>query len=37
MVVVEGERERWLPLTSQHLRRVDPDARELLVDWPEDF
>lgn len=37
MVVVDGERERWLPLTSQHLRRVDPAARELLVDWPEDF
>jgi 16S rRNA processing protein RimM len=37
MVVVEGDRERWLPLTSQHLRRVDPVARELCVDWPEDF
>jgi 16S rRNA processing protein RimM len=37
MVVVDGERERWLPLTSQHLRRVDPVARLLSVDWPEDF
>ena len=37
MVVVDGDRERWLPLTSQHLRRVDPVARLLEVDWPEDF
>lgn len=37
VMVVEGERERWLPLTSQHLRRIDPVARTIWVDWPEDF
>lgn len=30
-------RERWLPLTRQHLRRVDLAARRVWVDWPEDF
>ena len=37
MVVVDGDRERWLPLTRQHLRRVETATRELTVDWPEDF
>jgi 16S rRNA processing protein RimM len=37
VMVVEGERERWLPLTNQHLRRIDPVARTIWVDWPEDF
>lgn len=37
MVVVDAERERWLPLTRQHLLRIEPAARELTVDWPEDF
>ena len=37
MVVVEGDRERWVPLTRQHLRQVDAARRELSVDWPEDF
>jgi hypothetical protein len=26
-----------LPLTDQHLRRIDPVARTIWVDWPEDF
>jgi 16S rRNA processing protein RimM len=30
-------RERWLPLTPRHLRRVDVAARTIWVDWPEDF
>ncbi len=37
VMVVEGERERWLPLTNQHLRRIDPVTRMIWVDWPEDF
>lgn len=37
VMVVNGERERWLPLTRQHLRRVDPAARGVWVDWPADF
>jgi 16S rRNA processing protein RimM len=37
MVAMDGERERWLPLTDQHLRRIDPADRTIWVDWPEDF
>ena len=37
VMVVLGKREHWLPLTPQHLQRVDREARQLLVDWPEDF
>lgn len=37
VMVVEGERERWLPLTNQHLRRIDPVQKTIWVDWPEDF
>jgi ribosomal 30S subunit maturation factor RimM len=37
VMVVDGERERWLPLTDQHLRRIDPVAKTIWVDWPEDF
>ncbi len=29
--------ERWVPLTPQHLHRVDLAARTVWVDWPEDF
>ena len=36
-MVVKGERERWLPVTAQHLRQIDPAARRIVVDWPEDF
>lgn len=37
VMVVRGERERWLPVTSQHLRSIDASARCVTVDWPEDF
>lgn len=37
VMVVRGDRERWLPVTSQHLRQIDPDARRVTVDWPADF
>ena len=37
VMVVKGERERWIPVTGQHLRSVDPAARRIVVDWPEDF
>jgi 16S rRNA processing protein RimM len=30
-------RERWIPLTPQHFRRVDPLVRRVEVDWPKDF
>lgn len=37
VMVIKGEREHWVPVTAQHLRSVDKDARRLIVDWPEDF
>jgi 16S rRNA processing protein RimM len=37
VMVIRGEREHWVPVTAQHLRSVDKDARRLIVDWPEDF
>jgi len=37
LMVVRGERERWLPATAPCLRRVDVLRREVLVDWPADF
>lgn len=37
VMVVVGERERWLPLVSRHLRSVDLDAGRIVVDWDPDF
>ena len=37
VMVIKGEREHWIPVTGQHLRSIDKDARAILVDWPEDF
>ena len=37
VMVVSGDREHWVPLTSQHLRRVERAQRVIWVDWPEDF
>ncbi len=37
IMVVQGEREHWLPATAPHLKRVDVARRELEVDWPADF
>ena len=37
VMVVRGEREHWLPVTPQHLRKVDRDAGTIVVDWPADF
>ena len=37
VMVIQGERERLVPVTATHLRSVDRDARRLMVDWPEDF
>ena len=37
VMVIKGEREHWVPVTGQHLRSVDKDARRAIVDWPEDF
>ena len=37
VMVIKGEREHWVPVTSQHLREVREGSRTLIVDWPEDF
>ena len=33
----EGERERWLPASAPHLKRVDLERREIEIDWPSEF
>jgi 16S rRNA processing protein RimM len=37
VMVVTGERERWLPLVPRHLKSVDLAARRVVVDWDADF
>ena len=37
VMVIKGAREHLVPVTAQHLRSVDKDARSVVVDWPEDF
>ncbi|MFZ9708860.1 MAG: ribosome maturation factor RimM [Steroidobacteraceae bacterium] len=37
VMVVRGDEERWLPVTGQHLQRIDPATRCVTVDWPADF
>jgi 16S rRNA processing protein RimM len=34
MMVVQGEREHWVPAVPKHLRKVDLTAGLILVDWP---
>ena len=33
LMVVRGEREHWVPAVPRHLRRVDLEARRIVVDW----
>lgn len=37
VMVVRGEQERWLPVTREHLKSIDAEARCVRVDWPEEF
>ena len=37
VMVVTGDRERWLPLVPRHLKSVDLDAGQIVVDWDADF
>jgi 16S rRNA processing protein RimM len=37
VMVVVGERERWLPVGPGQLLRVDPDAGRITVDWDAEF
>ena len=36
LMVVRGAREFWIPAVPQHLRRVDLQARRVVVDWKAD-
>ena len=35
LMVVRGDQEHWVPAVPQHLRRVDLQARRVVVDWDE--
>lgn len=35
LMVVRGAREFWVPAAPRHLRRVDLEARRVVVDWDE--
>lgn len=37
VMVVKGEREHWLPVSPQHLLRVDAAQRRIEVDWPAEL
>jgi len=37
VMVIRGTREYLVPMAAQYLRSVDQQARQLVVDWPEDF
>ncbi len=37
VMVVQGEREHWVPAVPRYLKRVDLVAGEVEVDWPEDL
>jgi ribosomal 30S subunit maturation factor RimM len=35
-MVVRGTQEFWIPAVPKHLRRVDMQARRVVVDWNAD-
>jgi len=37
LMVVAGDKEHWIPAAPPHLRRVDLERRELVVEWPEEL
>jgi len=37
VMVVKGEREHWVPVSPQHLQKVDAAAKRLTVDWPAEL
>ena len=37
LMVIRGDKERWLPATAPFVRRIDLQRREIEVDWPADF
>jgi len=37
MAVRGADRERWVPLVPRHLKRVDLEAKRIVVDWDPEF
>lgn len=37
VMVVTGQRQHWVPVSRQHLLKVDLAGGEVLVDWPADL
>jgi 16S rRNA processing protein RimM len=37
VMVVKGVRELWIPAVPRHLRRVDLERGEIVVDWPDEL
>jgi 16S rRNA processing protein RimM len=37
VMVVKGEREHWVLASPTHLRKVDLEARSIIVDWPAEL
>lgn len=37
VMVVKGAKEHWLPMSPQHLLRIDAAARVVEVDWPAEL
>jgi 16S rRNA processing protein RimM len=37
LMVVTGDKERWLPASAPFLKQVDVERREIEMDWPADF
>jgi ribosomal 30S subunit maturation factor RimM len=36
-MVVKGTREHLVPVSPQHLVKIDADARRIEVDWPAEL
>jgi 16S rRNA processing protein RimM len=37
LMVISGDKERWLPAAAPFVKRIDPALREIEMDWPADF
>jgi 16S rRNA processing protein RimM len=35
LMVVQGDREYWVPAVPEHIRRVDLEGRRVVVDWDD--
>ena len=37
VMVVKGRSEHWLPVSKQHVLRIDAGERRIEVDWPAEL